>query len=1161
MSDQQKSKTKREFGLSSLALDNSTSVFILGAIIAVMGVIVYQATPKQQFPDIVMPTVYVNTIYPGNSPVDIENLITRPIEKELKSVKGVKKIESSSVVDVSAIVVEFNEDVKIDKAVQDVKDAVDKAKRELPSDLDTDPTVLEMDFTEIPIMTINISGDFEIEKLNKYAETLEDEIEALTEVSKVDITGNVDREIQVNADIFKMEARNVTFGDIENAIAAENVAISGGDIIANGQRKPLRITGEFEEVEEIRNIIVKAESGNIIYLRDVAEVKDTYVDRKSYARLATNNFLEEGSSPVVSLRVVKKGGENLINADAKIMDILDKAKQKYLPPSLNIIITENQADNMKMQISNLENSIISGVILVVLVLLFFMGLRNAAFVGIAIPLSMMMAFMIIGMVGITVNIVVLFGLILALGMLVDNAIVVVENIYRLMEEGLSRAEASKQGIGEVAVAIISSTATTLAAFVPLAFWGGLMGEFMKWLPITLIIVLSCSLFVGLIINPVVAKSFMKVENPKHQTIPRWVLIVLISTTVMGLGLDLATYFNGGSYALGNMLATVGILGLANIFLLRPAANYFQNVILVTIEKFYLRVLKFALRGIMPYVFLVGTVAMLILAFLLLAIAPPKTEFFPAGDPLFAYMYIEAPQGTNVERTNELTEDLEKQVYEVLEPYKSIVKSVITNVGEGTGNPQEGFAPSFTPNKSRISVAFVDFQDRNGINTADVIRDLAEMAKDVPGLKIKTERNQDGPPTGKPVSIEVVGEDYEDLISEATRIYQAIDDANIPGLDGLGLELDIGKPEMILNIDRSKARQYGLSTGMIASALRTALYGKEVSKFKEGEDEYPIQLRLKKEYRNNPTALKDQRITFRTNDGQLRQVPVSAVADLSYTSTFGSVKRKDLDRLVVVSAGVLDGYNANEIVNDVKNILKDIELKTGYSYKFGGEQEEQAKAMAFLGNAMLIALAAIALILVSQFNSATKPFIIMLSVIFSLIGVFLGLVIFRNDFVIVMTGIGIISLAGVVVNNAIVLIDYIDLTRKRKREELDLAEEERLSNSDLVLCLVEAGYKRLRPVLLTAITTVLGLIPLATGMNINFFTLYSSFDPEFFMGGENAAFWGPMSWAVIYGLTFATFLTLVIVPVLYLIVDQINGLFVRKTVASQTSRAGIRFEKN
>ena len=1145
MADLPKNKVKREFGLSSGALNNSTSVFILAGIIAFAGFMTYIAMPKQQFPDIVMPTVYVNTIYPGNSPVDIENLITRPIEKELKSVKGVKNIKSSSVVDVSAIVIEFTEDVEINKAVQDVKDAVDKSKRDLPTDLDSDPMVMEMDFTEMPIMTINLSGDFEIEKLNKYAESLEDEIEALSEVSKVAITGNVDREIQINADIFKMQARSVTFGDIEGAVSAENIAISGGDIIADGQRKPLRITGEFKKVSEIKNIIVKAENGNLIYLRDVAEVKDTYVDRKSYARLATSNFMEEPAAPVVSLRVIKKGGENLIFADEQIHTIIEEAKKSYLPPSLNIIITENQADNMKMQISNLENSIISGVILVVVVLLFFMGLRNAAFVGIAIPLSMLMAFLIIGAAGITINMVVLFALILALGMLVDNAIVVIENIYRLMEEGMPPLQASKEGIGEVAIPIISSTATTLAAFVPLAFWGGLMGEFMKWLPITLIVVLACSLFIGLVVNPVVAKVFMKVDDGKSKKVPAYVLIILSACLVLGIVLDIEAMYHDGNYSMGNMLITVGFLGLLNIYVLRPASYFFQNVILSAVERVYLNTLKFALTGFRPYAFFVGIIVMLIGTIFLYASSNPKLEFFPAGDPLFAYMYVEAPQGTNVEKTNKLTEELEKETYKVLAPFKGIIKSIITNVGEGTGNPQETFAPSFTPNKSRISVAFVDYQDRNGASTSEVIKALSEMAKDIPGLKIKTERNQDGPPTGKPVSIEVVGEDYETLIAEATRIKKTIADAAIPGLEGLDVELDIGKPEMILNIDRSKARRYGLSTGMIASALRTALYGKEVSKFKEGEDEYPIQLRLKKEYRNNPTALKDQRITFRTNDGKMRQIPVSAVADISYTSTFGSVKRKDLDRLVVVSAGILDGYNPNEIVEEVKYLIRDIELEQGYTYKFGGEQEEQAKAMAFLANAMLIALAAIALILVSQFNSITKPFIIMLSVIFSLIGVLLGLYLTNSSFVIIMTGLGIISLAGVVVNNAIVLIDYIDLTRNRKLEELGLSEDDRLSNADLIACLVEAGYKRLRPVLLTAITTVLGLIPLAVGLNINFFTLYSSFDAEFFMGGENASMWGPLAWAVIYGLTFATFLTLIIVPVLYLMIDQITGLFYKK----------------
>ncbi len=1130
----QNSEVKREFPLSTWALKNSVSVFILTAIIALAGLNSYLNMPKEQFPEIVMPTVYVNTIYPGNSPSDIENLITRHIEKQLKTVKGVKKIESTSAMDVSAIVIEFNEDVKVSKALQDVKDAVDEAKKDLPNDLDKDPQVRELDFTEIPIMTINLSGDFEINKLNEYAEKLEDEIEALTEVTRVDIIGNIKREIQINIDPFKMDAMRITFGDVESAIARENVTISGGDVISGGYRRSLRVSGEFTKVSEIEDVIVKSEKGATVYIRDVAQVVDSYEDRKSYARLATQNFLQEGSFPVVSLKVIKKSGENLINADEKINQIIKKAQSSFLPPNLNLVVTENQADEMKTQISSLENNIISGVILVVSVLLFFMGLRNSLFVGTAIPMSMFLSFMILNAFGVTINIVVLFALILALGMLVDNGIVVVENSYRLFEEGVPIKKAALEGVGEVALAIIASTATTVAAFMPLAFWGGIMGEFMKYLPITLIVVLSASLFVGLVINPVFIAKFMKLEEPDAK-FPKLAFRASLALIVLSVPFYLMAQ---SSYTLPNLLFTFGILGIINIFFLKRASIYFQNKILPVLENAYLKLIEASLKGYTPFLIVVGAFVLLVGSIMLFALRVPSVELFPAGEPRFVYWYIELPLGTDVKTTDSTTAVLEKKLYTVLEPYRPAIKSIVTNVGEGTGDPQER-SVEFTPHKSKITVSFVDFNQRGGISTAEVMRKMSEYAKTFAGIKIKTDKNNEGPPVGKPISIEVTGEDYLTLIEEAEKIERMIEQERIPGIDELSLEIEVGKPELLLTLDRNKARRFGLSTGMIASDLRTAIYGKEVSKFKDGDDDHPIQLRLKEEYRHDPTILNERRVTFQDNRGQYHQVPISALGSIEYSSSFGSIKRKDLNKLIRVSSNVVEGYNANEIVSEIKTLLKNHRLPPGYFIRFGGEQEEQAKSMAFLGNALLIALAAIFLILVTQFNSFTKPFIIMVSVLFSTIGVFLGLTIFKDNFVIVMTGIGIISLAGVVVNNAIVLVDYTELVRQRRRAEKGLAEDELLPLSDVREAIAEAGFKRLRPVLLTAITTILGLIPLATGLNIDFVKFYAVFDADFYIGGENALFWGPMAWTVIYGLTFSTFLTLIVVPAMYLAIEQLQ----------------------
>jgi len=1130
----------RNFPLSSLAVNNRTSVLILTVIISLFGLYSYISMPKEQFPEVKLPTIYVNTIYPGNSPVDIENLITRPIEKELKPVKGVKKISSTSAQDVSAVVIEFNEDVNITEALTDVKDAVDKAKAELPTDLDQDPSVMELDFSEVPIVYINLSGDFEINQLKEYAEYLQDEIEELSEVSEAVLSGALEREIQINADLYRMEAMNVTFGNIEQAIAAENISMSGGDILIDGYRRSMRVVGEFTKVEQIENIIVKAEEQRPIYLKDVAEVKDSYKERQSYARLATTKFAEEGSFPVISLMVKKRSGANLIEASEQIDEILEKAQKERLPQTLDVTLTNDQSIYMKRQISNLENSIISGVLLVVIVLLFFMGLRNALLVGLAIPLSMFIAFLVLSSMGVTINMVVLFALILALGMLVDNAIVVIENIYRLLEQGYPMKQAAKEGVGEVAMPIISSTATTLAAFVPLAFWGGIMGEFMKYLPITLIIVLASSLFVGLVINPVVSMVFMKVSSKgktkKNRTPEHIVAGASFVLAIVG-------YLTMDTYTMGNLFMSLCLVTLGNVYILTPASHWFQDVLLVKLEEIYLKVLRYALSGARPYLFLGATVLMLFGSIGLVAVSQPQVSLFPENEPQYVYLYIEMPLGTDVETTNAFTEKLEKKVYGLLEPYSDIIESVITNVGENAGDPNAdptGGGGQPTPHKSRISIAFVEFKERGGKSSKDVLRMLSDEMRKVPQAKIKTDKNRDGPPVGKPVNIELTGEDYTVLLQEAEKVKTLIEQSGVEGLDKLEIEAEVGKPELILNIDRDKARKFGLSTSTVAMTLRGALFGKEVSKFKDGDDDHPIQLRLEDKFRYNLPALLNQKITFRDNMGGLHQIPVSAVATVDYSSSFGSVKRKDLDKMVAVSSNIVEGYNANEIVAQIKRLMESkYEAPANYAYRFGGEQEEQAKSMAFLVRALLIAVCAIFLILVSQFDSFTIPFIILGSVVLSTIGVFLGLVIFNMDFIIIMTGIGIISLAGVVVNNAIVLIDYINLTRQRRKEELGLGEDERLDKKEFIECLVKGGYTRLRPVLLTAITTVLGLVPLATGMNIDFIGLYAAFDPDFYTGGDNALFWGPMAWTVIYGLVFATFLTLVIVPVMYLIEDRIQ----------------------
>ncbi len=1072
----------KEFKLSSWSVSNKMTVAVITCIIILSGLLSYSSMPRENFPEIIIPQIYVATPYPGNSALDVEKLITKPLEKEINAITGVDKITSNSIQGFSTIQVEFTFDITPSEALQKVKDKVDIAMSDsdFPTDLPTDPSITEMNFSElIPIMNVNLSGEFSMDQLKEYGEYLEDKIEVLPEISSVDIRGVQEKEVEVAIDLYKMQASQISFMDVENAIAYENMSVSSGDILQNGLRRNVRVVGEFSEISEVASLIVKQEKDAIVYLRDIATVRFKEQEKESYAR--------EYLQPVVMLDVKKRGGENLLEASAKIDAVIAAAKETKFPKNLVISKTNDQSNDTKTMVSDLENSIILGIILVVIVLYFFLGFRNALFVGIAIPLSMLLSFSILSFMGVTLNTMVLFSLVIALGMLVDNAIVVVENVYRLMDEGYGRIEAAKLGVGEVAMPIIASTATTLAAFFPLILWEGIMGEFMKWLPITLIIVLSSSLFVALIINPMLISSYMKVVPKKEN----------------------------------------------------------KTSVLARLENRYERFLSFALQGKKPYAFVVGTFGLLVLSFILMSVFPPKVLFFPDTSAKQVFVFVEYPVGTDIEQTNAISKVLEKDIENHLKKYEEngknfLVTSVIGQVGEGTSDPSHGQQGGKTPNKARITVDFVKFQDRRGVDTEAVLKDIREVVQGHPGLTIVVDKPADGPPVGAAINVEVKGEDYKAILATATQLKQFIGNANIAGIEELKLDIDQGKPEMIVHVDRQKARRLGLSTGQIGGALRTALYGKEVSTFKDFDNDYPINVRLKEADRYNKDLFLNQKITFRDQaTGQIKQVPVSAVATSENTTTFSAVKRLNLDRVVTLYSNVLGDYNATEVNDNIKKVVADFEIPKGMSISFTGEQEEQAQEFAFLSKALLVAVLLIFLIMVAQFNSVTTPIIISISVLLSLIGVLLGLLLFQMNFVILMTMIGVISLAGIVVNNAIVLIDYVNLIMIRKKRELGVDSTDILSKEQLLESVIEGGRTRLRPVLLTAITTILGLLPLALGININFRTLLTEFNPNFYIGGENVAFWGPMGWTIVFGLTFATFLTLIIVPILFYIIANVK----------------------
>ncbi|WP_203294607.1 efflux RND transporter permease subunit [Luteirhabdus pelagi] len=1139
----------KEFKISSWAIDNKMTVYVIIAIIMFLGAFAYYTMPRESFPEIVETKIYVSSVNPGNSAEDVEKFITEPLEEEFSDIGGVKEITSTTLQDYSIVIVEFEEDIEIPTAKQRVKDKVDLVKAEttwptMDNGAKVEPNVFDLNLSEEqPILNINLTGDYPTQQLKDYAEYLQDKIELLPQIKEASIRGAEDMEVEIAVDIYKMTASKVSFTDIVNAVRGENNTISGGNVISNGVQKNIRIIGEIDDPQELQNVVVKRDGG-IIFLKDIADINFKEKDATTFAR--------EYGEPVVMLDVKKRAGKNMIEAVEQIKEIIEVEQEEYLPEGLHISLSNDQSIKTQNQVDDLVNNIIFGVILVVLVLMFFLGFRNSLFVGFAIPLSMLMSLFILSSFGFTLNTMVLFGLVMGLGMLVDNGIVVVENVYTLMSEGMPRNKAAKQGMGEIAWPIIASTATTLAAFFPLGLWPGLIGKFMIFFPITLSVVLGSSLFVALIINSMLTSRFMQTEEESltKRKLVRWSLILAgvgAILLVAGFSLDVA-----GLRGFGNLAILSAIMLWVYKYFLSRAVDYFQFTALKKLENLYERTLKYALRGRKAYLFFFGTIGMLFLSFVLVGVAQPNVLFFPENEPNQIITYIEYPQGTDIEKTNELTKKIEQRIYKAIEKYEDedgynfMVESAISQVGEGAGNPQtDGGQSNEMPHKGKVTLSMREFQDRRGVKSSTVLAEVRDAVKGFPGASVIVEKDAAGPPVGYPINIELKGEDYEEMLRQAEDMRDYIENLGVAGIEELKIDVNKAKRELDIRVDREKAGRLGVSTAAVGQTIRRAIYGEEISTYKEGDDDYEINVRFADEYRYDESALFNQPVTFRNNQGQLIQVPISSLIEKKNTASFSSIKRKDLKRVITLYSNVLGGYNPTEIVNQLKSELKNYEMPDDISYSFTGEQEEQAENMSFLLLALFYAMGGILLILVAQFNSLSKPLIILMAIVLSLVGVFLGLVIFGMDFVIIMTMMGIISLAGIVVNNAIVLIDYTQILIDRKKQDLEMEYDSLLTKKQYFEVIVAGGKSRLRPVLLTAITTVLGLIPLAVGLNIDFFGLFTDYDPAIYIGGDNVIFWGPLAWTVIFGLIFATFLTLVVVPVMFYLVNRAKVKFANK----------------
>jgi multidrug efflux pump subunit AcrB len=1119
MKDQEK-----EFGPSSWAIDNKRAVYVLIFLIALLGFWSYNKLPKENFPDITISKVYITTIYQGQSPQNIELLVTKPLEKQLKSLKGLKKVTSNTQQNVSVITAEFNANVNIRDAKQDVKDAVDKAKQDLPQGDNQlkQSDVSDIDVADQPILNINLSGDYDLKKLKEYADNLKDDIESMKQISKVVEVGALEPNIQINVDINKMTAAQVSYNDIIQAIGNENVISTAGTIKTDGVQRAIDVKEDFKSADEINAMVIRNPQGKAVYLRDIAQVKDGFQDQISYARLKTPDGADFKN--VITLNVSKRAGENLIEASDQIYSLIKQKQNTIFPKGLNITVTGDQSDKTRSTLNDLINTIVIGFILVTIILMFFMGTTNAIFVALSVPLSCFIAFLLMPAIGFTLNMIVLFSFLLALGIVVDDAIVVIENTHRIFNNGaVPITKAAKIAAGEVFMPVFSGTMTTLAPFIPLAFWNSLIGHFMFFLPITLIITLLASLVVAYIMNPVFAVDFMKPHfkgEHDHQKFDRKTK----RTTIVLAGIAIFCYLLAAvgalSIGIGNFVVLLMVLYLFDHFILLKLIDRFQTNAWPRFQSWYARTLEKAVR--IPWWILGGTVLLFIFTIGFSVVSKLKVEQFPSGDPNFVYVYVTLPIGTDQAYTNGVVQTLEKRVAQVVAPDKDIVSSIISNVSVGVTDPSDEDQGTYY-NKGKITVAFVEFSKRNGKDTKSILAKIRNSVQGLPGAKIAVAQEASGPPTQKDISLELAGDNLDTLVATAARLKKFIGQQGIGGIEELIPDVENDKPEIVFDVDRERANREGINTTQINGALFTSIYGYKAGDFRNtSEDKYEIDVRAQENQRNDIDVLRNMKITYRdlATGGAIRQVPISAFTDIRYTNTYNNIKHKQQRRVITLGSSVIKPFNATEVNSQIAKALKDFKLPPNVSIRMGGAQDDQIETANFLGTALLISFGLILIILMALFNSIGKTLIILSEIFFSIIGVFLGLSIFHMTFSIVMSGVGIIALAGVVVRNGILLVEFTDML---------IEQGENLHDA-----VVEAAKTRMTPVLLTAGAAILGLIPLAVGFNIDFATLFTTGNPHIYFGGDNVAFWGPLSWTMIFGLGFATIITLILVPCMYII---------------------------
>jgi len=1029
--------------ITELAVTRNTTVLVLLGLILCIGIYSYIMIPRESSPEVVIPYIFVTVRYEGVSPEDMESLVTIPIERKLTGLSGVKKIESTSNEGMSSISIEFQPDVEIEDALQRVRDKVDQAKQDIPADAD-DPSIFEVNFSESPIMIMCLTGNYPLAVLNEIAEDIEDRLESIPGVLDVAIIGGVEREIQIEVDPERVAAYGVSFADLINVVSMENVNTPGGSLDLGEGKYLMRTPGEFRTPEELENLVVKVGEQGAVYLRDLAVVRDGFKDTTTISRV--------NDKPAVTLALSKRSGTNIIRLADEVNRTLDNIRRR-LPTGIDISLTWDESVWIRDMVSELENNILSGMILVLVVIFVSLGFYNALMVSLAIPVSMLITFAFLYFSGVTLNMVCLFSLILAVGMLVDNGIVVVENIYRHIQQGMTPVEAAKLGTHEVSMPIIGSTLTTVVAFLPMFFWPGIWGEFMVYLPATVCISLSASLFVALVINPSLAALFLK---PRKE--------------------------------------------------IKRSKHY--------LTRSYERILRFSLKY--PAITLTSAFTALVCVVTIFGFLG-KTEFLPEIEPPQARINVKCPEGTNLETSDQTV----RMIEDIVRPYRQHIEHVITSVGSQSGGGGE-IVSGGGGNTSHLSRVTLDFPKLSGmeIPPSEILEKIRPELEKIVGAEVRIDKMGMGPPSGPPINIELSGDDYKVLAQLAQEVKSKI--ASVPNLVDLRDDYNAGKPEVRVIVDRVQAWKTGLSTRLIGEIVKAAINGREAAEFREGDKEYDVTVRFPKHFREDLTNLKNMKLINIAGS----PVPFSAVAEIEQGAGLGSIKRINRKRTVTVSAEVEGERRPPEVLKEVQAIVSEqVNIPGGYTVAYTGENQENEETQAFLMKAFLLAVLLVAFVLIAQFNSIVQCLIIMTTVVLSLVGVFLGYLICGMPFGVLMSGIGCISLAGVVVNNGIVLLEFIN--------------ELRTKEPSVFYAVIHAGTIRLRPVLLTAVTTVIGLIPMAAGISFDFRNLTWS------VGGESSQWWGPMAIAVIFGLSFATILTLIVVPTLYYVTSGISSFFAKK----------------